>query len=149
MIPYASTVGSLMYAQFYTRPNIDYATSVLSKLHLNPGKQHWEKNIKQTLVTSSTMEAKFVVCYGTIVQAIWLKNFIYGLKVVDSISRPIIIYCDYTTAVLVKERQTKTEHIITEVMIVDLLTKGLDPKVFKTHVANMGIVETLMFLIET
>lgn len=45
----------------------------------------------------------------------------------------------------VKKQQTKIDHINTEAMIVDLLINGLAPKVFKTHVANMGIVKTFDF----
>ncbi len=227
-IPYASAIGSLMYAQVCTRPDIAYAVSVLSRFQSNPGHEHWKaakkvmrylkktegymltfqrtdhlevvgysdsdfagcqddlkstsgyvfmmaggaiswKSVKQTLVASSTMQAEFVACYGATVQAIWLRNFISGMKVVDSISRPITIYCDNSVAMFfsknnkssgvlcidikylvvrdkVKEGQTKIEHINTEVMIADPLTKGLAPKVFKTHIANMGIVETFDIL---
>ena len=35
-----------------------------------------------------------LVSYGAATQAIWLKNFISRLLVVDSISRPIKIFCD-------------------------------------------------------
>ncbi|XP_026657005.2 myricetin 3-O-glucosyl 1,2-rhamnoside 6'-O-caffeoyltransferase AT2-like [Phoenix dactylifera] len=45
------------------------------------------------------MQAEFVACYGATVQAIWLRNFISELKVVDSISRPITIYYDNSAAV--------------------------------------------------
>ena len=33
-------------------------------------------------------------CYESTGQAVWLKNFIPGLKVVDSISKPLTLYCD-------------------------------------------------------
>ena len=36
--------------------------------------------------------------------------------------------------------QVSTEHISTNFMIADLLTKGLPPKVFHEHVACMGVV---------
>lgn len=42
MIPYASAVGSLMYAKVCTRPNIAYLVGVVSKFVANPGKQHWK-----------------------------------------------------------------------------------------------------------
>ena len=45
------------------------------------------KSVKQTLTTSSSMEAEYVVCYKTTCHAIWLQNFILALKVVLSISR--------------------------------------------------------------
>ena len=40
-IPYASTVGSLMYAQVCTRPDIAYAIGVLGQYQSNPGMDHW------------------------------------------------------------------------------------------------------------
>ncbi|XP_062158140.1 wall-associated receptor kinase 2-like [Alnus glutinosa] len=40
------------------------------------------------------MEAEFIACYEATTQALWLRNFIGGLKIVDSIARPIKIFCD-------------------------------------------------------
>ena len=40
-IPYASAVGSLMYAMVCTRPDIAHAVGVVSKYLSNPGKEHW------------------------------------------------------------------------------------------------------------
>ena len=52
------------------------------------------KSSKQTITTSSTMYAEFVVCYEATWQVNWLKKFILGLKVVDDIYRPLKLYCD-------------------------------------------------------
>jgi hypothetical protein len=41
-IPYASAVGSLMYAMVCTRPDIAHAVGVVSRFLSNPGKEHWE-----------------------------------------------------------------------------------------------------------
>ena len=38
--PHASAVGSLMYAQVCTRPNITYVVGVLSRYQSNPGDDH-------------------------------------------------------------------------------------------------------------
>ena len=40
-IPYASTVGSLMYAQICTRPDIAYAVGTLGRYQSNSGLKHW------------------------------------------------------------------------------------------------------------
>ena len=85
----------------------------------------------------------------------------------DSISKPLTIYCDNSAAVsfsknnkrssgskhmeikylVVREKvqklQTAIVHIATEDMIADPLTKGLSPKVFQGHVARMGLVDSL------
>ena len=39
----------------------------------------------------------------------------------------------------VKEMKVVIEHISTESMIADLLTKGMPPKYFKDHVVQMGL----------
>ena len=39
--PYASLVGSLMYAQVCTRPDLAFAVSVLGRFQSNPGGPHW------------------------------------------------------------------------------------------------------------
>ena len=95
------------------------------------------------------------------------KEFIPGLKVVDSISRPLLLYCDNEPAVfyasnnkssaaakhidikfnVVKDRiqdQTiEVKHISTTHMLADPLTKGLPPSTFREHVAGMGLLEAL------
>jgi hypothetical protein len=40
-VPYASAVGSLMYAMVCTRPDIAHAVGVVSRYMNNPGKEHW------------------------------------------------------------------------------------------------------------
>ena len=40
-VPYASAVGSLMYAMLCTRPDICYAVGIVSRYQSNPGKEHW------------------------------------------------------------------------------------------------------------
>ena len=41
-IPYASTMGSLMYEVVATRPNIAFAVGVISRYMANLGKKQWE-----------------------------------------------------------------------------------------------------------
>ena len=40
-IPYASGVGSLMYAMVCCRPDIAYAVSQVSRFMAQPGREHW------------------------------------------------------------------------------------------------------------
>ena len=40
-IPYASAMGSLMYAMLCTRPDIAHAVSVTGRYQSNPGEKHW------------------------------------------------------------------------------------------------------------
>lgn len=41
-VPYASLVGSLIFALVCTRPDIAYSVGVLSRFMANPGKAQWE-----------------------------------------------------------------------------------------------------------
>ena len=40
-VPYASAVGSLMYAMLCTRPDISYAVGIVSRFQADPGPNHW------------------------------------------------------------------------------------------------------------
>ena len=39
-VPYASAIGSIMYAMISTRPDVSYALSVMSRYQSNPGESH-------------------------------------------------------------------------------------------------------------
>ena len=41
--PYALTIGSLMYAQVCTHPDIAYIVGMLGRYLSNPGIDHWKK----------------------------------------------------------------------------------------------------------
>src|SRR4051812_37492124 len=60
--PYASAIGSLMYAMQCTRPDIAYAVSLTSRYQSDPGVDHWTavKNILQYLRRTKDM----VLSYG-------------------------------------------------------------------------------------
>ena len=157
-IPYASTVGSIMYAQVCTRPEIAYVVGMLGRYQSNPGIDHWKavkkvlcylqrtkdymltyrrtdnleiiaysdsnyagykdtrkstsgyifmlsnepiswKSHKQSLIASFTMEAEYVACYKATCHAIWLRNFVSGLHVIDLIMRLLRIYCDNSVVI--------------------------------------------------
>ena len=42
LVPYSSTVGSVMYIMISRRPDISHVVSLVSKFMANPGRQHWE-----------------------------------------------------------------------------------------------------------
>jgi hypothetical protein len=75
---------------------------------LASGAISWSSS-KQTIMTSSTMYAKFVACYETVVQAMWLKKFVPNLRVVDIIERPLKLYCDNELIVLYAHNIKKTK----------------------------------------
>ncbi|XP_070660599.1 secreted RxLR effector protein 161-like [Malus domestica] len=220
--PYASLVGSLMYAQVCTRPDLAFTISVLGRFQSNARKAHWNAgmrvlrylqktkshmlvyrktdhlvlegysdsdfaggpndlkstsryvfmmvvevvswSVKQDTVASTTMVAKYLSCCEVVNQAVWLKNFITGLHVVDSISRPMQFYCDNNAAIFftknnkrsnatrnldikflvahgkVMEGLVKIDYLETSLMIAGPLNKVVPAVVFKKHVKKMGVL---------
>ncbi|GJT52998.1 retrovirus-related pol polyprotein from transposon TNT 1-94 [Tanacetum coccineum] len=61
-VPYASAVGSLMFAMICTRPDIAHAVGVVSRYMAEPGKKHWEavKRILRYIKGTSDV----ALCYG-------------------------------------------------------------------------------------
>ncbi|KAK9018577.1 hypothetical protein V6N11_001548 [Hibiscus sabdariffa] len=176
-----------MYAQNYTRSDISFAVSMLGHYQANLRLYHWratrkvlkylqgitnhmlayrrtsnlEKSGKQSVITTSTMEVEFVACFEATIQSLWVHNFVDGLGIVGTISKPMGIYCDNSTSVFfskndryykgakhmdlkylsvkeeVQNQRVQIVHIGTNDMIMDPLTKGLAPKTFIGHVSEM------------
>ena len=62
VVPYASAIGSIMYAMLCTRPDIAHAVSLTSRYQSDPGMEHWTavKNILKYLKRTKDM----FLCYG-------------------------------------------------------------------------------------
>jgi hypothetical protein len=71
---------------------------------------------KQTVMTSSMIYAEFVACYEAVGQTMWLKKFVLGLRVIDSIERPIKLYCDNEPAVLYAQNNKKSRLLSTLIL---------------------------------
>jgi hypothetical protein len=54
--PFASALGSLMYAQVCTRPDIAYVVGVLGRYQSNPGNDHWKAAKKVMRYLQGTKE---------------------------------------------------------------------------------------------
>ncbi|KAM1196497.1 hypothetical protein ACFX2J_022857 [Malus domestica] len=122
-IPYASAIGSLMYAMICTRTDIAYAVSITSRYKSNPGSEHWAavktglkssnsgyvftlnggavswKSKKQDVTADSTTEAEYVAAAEAGKEAFWMKKFITELRVVPTITSPVTLYCDNSGAI--------------------------------------------------
>ena len=87
------------YSDFDFAGSVDTRKSTSSYIFLlSRGAISW-RSTKQTLVASSTMEAQFVACYEATTQALWLRNFIIGLMIIDYISRHLKILYDNSAAI--------------------------------------------------
>ena len=57
VIPYASAIGSIMYAMLCTRPDVNFAVILVGRYRSNPGMEHWTavKNILTYLKRTKDM----------------------------------------------------------------------------------------------
>jgi len=221
-IPYASAVGSIMYAMMCTRPDVSFALSMTSRYQANPGDGHWiaVKNIlkylrrtkdwflvyggdselsvrgytdasfqtdrddsksqsgyvfvlnggavcwrssKQSVTADSTTEAEYIAASEAAKEAIWIRQFMEGLRVVPSVEEPIPLFCDNSGAIFqAKEPKSsnKSRHVLrkahmirdyveqkeiaickvdTEANVADPLTKALAQSRHEGHVNSMGL----------
>ena len=110
------------------------------------------------------MAVEFIACYEASNHGMWLRNFATRLRIVDNIDRPLKLLYDNKSVVLysnnnksltkskhidikfliVKERvqsgQISIEHIETNSIVADPLTKGLPPKVYHEHIAHICVI---------
>ncbi|PRQ35909.1 putative RNA-directed DNA polymerase [Rosa chinensis] len=227
-VPYARLVGSLMYAQICTRPDISFAVNMLSRFQSNAGHEHWIagkkvlrylkktkdhmlvyrkideqeleveaytdasyksdmddlkstsgyifllaggailwKTAKQTLTATSTFQAEYIAIYEATGHALWLRNFISHLKLISSVERPMVIYCDNASAMFfsknnkrssgsrnidvkyfavresVRDEEIEVVKIETKDQLADPLTKALPVADFVKHAAHMGIKDII------
>ena len=125
---------------------VDSRKSTFGYLFLLAGGAISWKSGKQSVIATSTMEAEFVACFEATIHALWLRNFISGLRIVDTIAKPLRIYCDNSAAVFfskndkyskgakhmelkylsvkeeVQKQRVSFEHIRTDMMVADPLT---------------------------
>jgi hypothetical protein len=125
------------------------------------------KNAKQSIIASSNIQVEFVACYEATGQAVWMKNFILRLQVIDCIAKPLTLLCNNEAAVFfsknnksrgaskwidikylvvrdkIKNDTIVIQHINTRAMLADSLTKVLPPTLYKEHVAGMGLINEL------
>eukprot|EP00253_Pinus_taeda_P031942 PITA_31942 len=128
-VPYASAVGSLMYAMVCTRPDIAHAVGVLSRFMSKPGKEDWTtvKRVfrylrgtsdyvswmskKQSVVALSTTEAEYMAATHASKESIWLQRLCSNIGLVQGAIR---IDCDSQSAIFLAKNpayHSKTKHI--------------------------------------
>ncbi|GJY74751.1 hypothetical protein Tco_0479182 [Tanacetum coccineum] len=72
-VPYASVVGSIMYAVRCTRPDVAFAQNITSRFQQNPGDLHWTtvKNILKYLRNTKDMFLVYGVQTGYVLVLKW------------------------------------------------------------------------------
>ncbi|GJR14818.1 zinc finger, CCHC-type containing protein [Tanacetum coccineum] len=123
-LEYSRVIGCLMYVMTCTRLDIAFAVGKLSMYTSNLGTQHWQAiqrntkdnsstsdwvfllgsgaiswaSKKQTCITGSTMESKFVALAAAGKEAEWLKNLLLEILLWSKPIAPISICCDSALA---------------------------------------------------
>ena len=129
---------------------------------MNGGAVCW-KSSKQTVIADSTTEAEYMAASEAAKEAVWIKQFLEGLRVVPTSKDPVPLFCDNSGAVFqAKEPKSsnKSRHVLrkfhvirdyvdrkdisickvgTEDNIADPLTKPLPQSKHDSHVVSMGI----------
>jgi len=129
---------------------------------LNGGAVSW-RSFKESVIADSTTEAEYIAASEAAKEAVWIRQFLDGLKVVPSAQDPITLYCD-NNGTIFQAREPKSSnksrhvlrkfHVIrdfikrkeiaickvgTDDNIADPLTKPLSQAKHDHHVVSMGL----------
>nr|GEY56657.1 hypothetical protein [Tanacetum cinerariifolium] len=108
------------------------------------GKEHYARNskyfmeqiTKQSIFTTSSVKAEYIAAYDAFKEAVWVRRFIFGLRVVPTIEEPIHMYCDNTRAITIanESRITKSaRHFCAKVHYLCEVIEYGDIKLEKVH----------------
>nr|GFD33545.1 hypothetical protein [Tanacetum cinerariifolium] len=92
-VPYASAVGSIMYAIRCIRPDVAFAQNITSRFQ-----QIVWKSSKQITTAQHAAEAEYIAAAEAVKEAVWTRKFVDELGVVPSNNYPIEMNCDNTAA---------------------------------------------------
>lgn len=107
-VPYASAIGSIMYAMICTRPDVAYALSMTSRFQSNPGEGHWTA-VKNILKYLKRTKESFLVYGGAeelVVRGYTDASFQTDRD--DSISQSGFVFCLNGGAVSWKSSKQET-----------------------------------------
>ncbi|GKC23798.1 hypothetical protein Tco_1025948 [Tanacetum coccineum] len=122
-VPYASAVGSLMFAMICARPDIPHAVGVVIRYMAYAGREHWEvvkmilRYIKGTsdvalcFGESDLILAEYVAAAQASKETVWLKML---LEELGHRKEKITLFCDNQSALYLARNLTfhlKTKHI--------------------------------------
>ncbi|KAK1613079.1 hypothetical protein QYE76_036752 [Lolium multiflorum] len=134
-IPYASAVGSIMYAMLCTRPDIAHAVSLTSRYQSDPGMEHWTavKNILKYLKRTKDM----FLCYGGDQELVVTS---YTDAISWASSKQCTVAKSSTESEYIAASEASSEAVWMKRFIVELgvVPSALDP--FVIYCDNMGAI---------
>nr|GEV51703.1 hypothetical protein [Tanacetum cinerariifolium] len=111
-VPYASVVGSIMYAVRYSRHDVAFTQNLTRCFQQILREPHWttEKTFlstvdwkcsKKSTTAMSATEAEYIAALEAAMEAVWIRKFILGLGIVPTINEPIKMFCDNSVTLLI------------------------------------------------
>ena len=94
------------------------------------------RSSKQDTVADSTTEAEYIAASDVAKEAVWIKNFIFRLCIVHSITNPVDVYCDNNGAIAqAKEPRShqRSKHILRRFHLICEIIKRGDVKICRVH----------------
>jgi len=109
------------------------------------------------------MEAEYITLNAAAKEAVYLKQFLTELLIVECVQRPIPILCDNNSAIaitkdpkchscakhieghyhyirdMIKKKKVVVQRVSSKQNLADPFTKGLSSGLFETHVLEMGL----------
>ena len=143
-IPYASAIGSIMYAMICTRPDVSYALSITSRYQSNPGEDHWGavKNILKYLRRTKDM---FLVYGGNDLQVIGYTDASFQSDKDDCKSQSGYVFLLCGGAVSWKSfKQETTADSTTEAEYIAASEAAKEAVWIKKFITELGVVPSIV-----
>ncbi|GKC90263.1 hypothetical protein Tco_1150912 [Tanacetum coccineum] len=151
-VPYASAIGSIMYAVRCTRPDVAFAQNLCSRFQQNPDKDNTKsqtgyvfilngaamdwKSAKKSTTAMSSIEAEYIVAVEASIEAVWMRKFIDELR--DG-ARHFQRKYHYIRKVI-QEHEIVLKKVHTDDNVVDPFTKPMPFNKHYEHAMAIGII---------
>ena len=103
------------------------------------------RSSKEDTVANSTIEAEYIFALDAVKEKIWIKNFVFRLGVVPSITNLMDVYCDNNGAIAqAKEPMShqQSKHILRRFHLIREIIERGDVKICRVH-TNDNVVDPL------
>jgi hypothetical protein len=130
-VPYASAIGSIMYAMLCTRPDVSNALSLTSRFQSDPGVEHWTA-VKNILKYLNMTKERFLVYGGD--EEFVVKGYANASFDTDSDDSKSQLGYD-----CIVDGDLKICKVHTDVNVTEPLTKPLPRAKHDQHLNAMGV----------
>ncbi|XP_031279083.1 secreted RxLR effector protein 161-like [Pistacia vera] len=144
-IPYASAVGSLMYAMLCTRPDIAYVVSVTSRYQSEPGEKHW--SVVKTILKYLRRTKDLILSYeGSELKIEGCSDFDFQSDVDDrkSTSRFIFI-CNGGAVSWKSSKQSTTAYSTTEAEYIAASEATKEAVLMRKFMIELGVIPNMVY----